>query len=194
MSYRDDLEAARAHIAQLERELAAAQRTIAELQRDKAEPPASKRPEKRAPRRLGRLHFTAPHSYFPLFRLAVHAPRVIWDRFPGLPRSASNNLLVLAARALIWPVFHLLYRPLYLAVMYLVLLPWALCVAMAGSLLLLLPIVLSRVTVGPGSFSAEPTGWFEGKVTDDSVAGFLFAVVAPAPVFYPFTFPLMFHE
>jgi hypothetical protein len=196
MSYRDDLDAARAHVAQLERALAAAQRTIAELRREKEEIPASPRPQRRAktPRQLGRLHYTPPHTYFPLWRLAVRGPRVIWRRLPAPARPPSNRLLVLAGRALVWPLIHLVYRPLFLAVMYLLVLPWALCVAVVGSALLLLPIVLSRVTLGPGRFPSRPSSWFEGEVTDGAVAGFLFAVVAPLPILYPFTFPLVFQE
>jgi hypothetical protein len=130
-------------------------------------------------------------TYLPLLLLAVRGPRVIWARLPALRRSSSNNLLVLAGRALVWPLFNLVYRPLFLAVMYLVVLPWSFVVAAAGSLLLLPIIVLSRVTLGPGRFPAEPTNWFQGQSTDEAAAHFLFFSVALVPALYPFTFPLV---
>lgn len=116
---------------------------------------------------------------------------MIWARLPALPRSTSNNLLALAGRALVWPLFHLVYRPLFLVALYLVVLPWSFVVAAAGSPLLLPIIVLSRVTLGPGRFPDEPTNWFQGQITDEAAAHFLFFCVAPVPALYPFTFPLV---
>lgn len=192
MTYRGDLEAARARIEQLERELTDARRTIAELEAPKTpQPPEERRPRPREPRRLGQLTYTPPVTYIPLLRLVVRGPRVIRDRIPSLPATSSNSLLVLAGRALVWPLFHLLYIPAFLAVMYGLVLPWASVVALVGSLVVLPVIVLSRVTVGPGDFPSEPTTWFQGKIDDATTAGFLFFSVAPAPILYPFTMPFM---
>jgi len=193
MTYRGDLEAAQARIEQLERELTEARRTIAELEeRRKPQPPAEKpRPRPREPRKLGKLTYTPPLTYIPLLRLVVRGPRVIRDRIPSMPATSSNKLLVLAGRALAWPLFHLVYVPLFLAVMYGIVLPWASVVAVVGSLVVLPVIVLSRVTVGPGDFPSEPATWFQGKIDDATAAGFLFFSVAPAPILYPFTMPFM---
>jgi hypothetical protein len=167
MAYRDDLAAAQARNDELRSELEEARRRIEDLEREKAAPPSpSPRADiVRAPRMLaGRVYYDPPRTYFPLLHLLRVAAVAAWRSQPKLKRApyTDNLALVLGYHLLLRPFVNWLWRPLYVALLALVVLPWAGLVAVAGTAALLPVVALARLRIGDEPPSTGGLGWPQG--------------------------------
>jgi hypothetical protein len=195
MTYRDDLEAARAKIEQLEEQLEEAHEEVAKLKAP-ASPTAIEKatevqPELPRGRALGRsIYYARPPTYVPLLHLLRAAVLATWHRMPRLSGLSSDNLLVIIGYWLIaWPFVYLLWRPVYVACAALILLPAAALLSLLLTVVLFPIIVLARLRVGDSSHDTG-MGWPEGDYDEDDGAKALwilmsFTMQPLLPVFIP---------
>ncbi len=197
MTYRDDLAAAQAQNDELRDELAEAQRRIEELEYEKAAPRA---PEASTivvaapapPVVAGRVYYDPPRTYAPLLALLRVGATTAWRRRPATRKAPSSDSLVLVlGYQLLWkPFVNLIWCPVYVAALALVVLPWAALVAVAGSVVLLPIVALSRLRIGDAPPIAKYEGWPQGNPTAATAAVALWVLLSVTmppllPVFVP---------
>jgi len=177
MAYRDDLAAAQAQNDELRDELAEAQRRIEELEHEKAAPPA---PETSTavvaapapPLVAGRVYYDPPRTYVPLlYLLRVAAVTALRCRPATGKAPDSDSLVIVLGHKLLWkPFVDLIWCPIYVGMLGLVVLPWAATVAVAGSVVLLPIVALSRLRIGDAPPIAKYEGWPQGNPTAGTAA------------------------
>lgn len=180
MTYRSDLDAARARIESLERDLANALEKIRDLESRPSpkERSSSSRPrEPGASRRLGGIHFHPPRTYLPFLVLFGRSLEAAWVKRPSLARPSSEAVWRwIFHYAIAVPVTYGLRLPLYFLALC-VLLPWTFLICCALTALCLPFLVASRF-----SFSTErpdgESGWWHGEPTIHTAGVFLWIVLS----------------
>ncbi len=182
MTYRDDLEAAQLQIEKLKQELE-------EAKRDKLAP--ADPPPVLAPREVkplgGTLYYDPPRTYFPLMPLLRAAALAAWHRMPTAPTATSNSVLLLVANRLLWFFVNFIWRPVYVASLLLIVLPYVGALAVLLSIPLLPVIVIARLRVGARPPEAGE-GWPQGDASEDEGAAalWMFLCFAGAPLLLVF--------
>lgn len=196
VAYRDDLAAAKAEIERLRQDLADAHARIAALEAParSVEPSPSvdlvPAPERRLA--LGSVYYDPPQTYFPLLILLRAGARAGLRRMPRMAPVASNNLLVILGAALLRLLVLFVWRPLYLATLVLVALPWAALVAVTVSVPLLPIVALARLRVGGEIPREAGSGWPQGKASDDAGAMAIWVLICGTmPPLLVFLIPLL---
>jgi hypothetical protein len=184
MTYRDDLEAAQLQIEKLKQELE-------DVKRDKLVHEAPPVPPVLTPREVkpigGTLYYDPPRSYFPLLPLVRAAALAAWHRMPTAPTATSNSVLVILGNRLLWSFVNFVWRPVYVACLLLLVLPYVGALAVVVSIPLLPVIVVARLRVGPRPPEAGG-GWPQGEASEQegAMALWMFLCFAGAPLLFVF--------
>jgi len=168
VTYRDELEAARAQVDELQRELEGAKEEIRALAKapgtqelvvERHEPPVRSL--------TSNIYYDPPRTYFPLLLMLPVVARAAWHRRPGSADASaeSDSLVVIAASWVLWAFARFVWAPIYVACLFLIVLPYAGALALALSIPLMPVIALARLRRGTTpSHSGE--GWPEGLMTE----------------------------
>jgi hypothetical protein len=187
--YRDDLTAAHARIASLERELADARATIEKLESPPPAPAPKPRPPK-PPRQVGKLTFVPPRTWFPLLGLLRVAAPAAYRIRPKVG-SASGSLLMWILTQVVWRTIVWCWFPLYLVALTVFVLPWAAAAFTALSIVLIPLIFLSRIHVGADP-PASGSGWLQDEPSEEHGLMSLWVLLSVTmPVALPLFIPLL---
>jgi hypothetical protein len=181
MGYRDDLGAAQERIQTLEGELDDARAEIARLREPVAHeapmpelaPVAARRPSRRA----GRIHYHPPPRYFPTLHMLAALFSAARSSAPTLGRFDSDSVLGWALHYGVKAPLVCVGWPLYWLCMGLLVLPSAALLCIAGALLLLPFIPLSRLTFSPVPPASE-SALLRGEMSDGAARAMLWAIAA----------------
>ena len=189
MGYRDELDAAQNRIASLEAELQSARARITELETmaPVAREVAIEAPTTVTPRRVGRIYFHPPRSYFPFVKLLAAAAHAAYTRAPYVRPLQSDRVIAHA--------WHYLFRipftygvrwPLYVPAIAFGL-TWAACLALVLTVVVMPFLVASRLSFSPNP-PADEQGWFHGQADEEAGAIFLsLAICFSLAPLIPFT-------
>ena len=181
MEYRDDLGAAQERIRALEGELVEARAEIARLRHRAAKdaPPAATAPASaaREVRRAGRVHYHPPPTYWPTLRLLAGLVQAARSSAPRLEPLESDSVIGWVLHYAIGVPLTLVGWPLYWLSMGLAILPIAVVTCIAGAVVLLPFLVLSRLTFSPAP-PADGSAFLRGEIGAEAARAILWGIAA----------------
>lgn len=178
MGFRSDLDAAHARIAALESDLADANETIASLRRQLDEEREQRREADREKPPSGPLRYDHPPTYFPLARLGWLAVQVAFRERPRHRKGPDSNTVAVWVLYYVWSLFkYLVWLPLYMITLVGIVIPVLSAFVVAGSVLLLPIVVLSRIKIGKTK-ATESSSWLHGDISHAQAGVFLWVLMS----------------